>query len=67
MRGARVLTTVSTPRKPSLARARKGDRLQEAGLEAEAKRATGGRGVEVVYDSVSRTTLTRARLARHAA
>jgi NADPH:quinone reductase len=58
MRGARVLGTVSTPEKAALAR--------EAGAEtidytkddfaAEARKATGGRGVDVVYDSVGKTT-----------
>ena len=59
MRGARVLGTVSTPEKAALAR--------EAGaaqtidyttqdFAAEARQATGGRGVDVVYDSVGKTT-----------
>jgi NADPH2:quinone reductase len=58
MRGARVLGTVSTPEKAALAR--------EAGAEtidyttqdfaAEARRATDGRGVDVAYDSVGKTT-----------
>ncbi|HEY2796625.1 MAG TPA: quinone oxidoreductase [Thermoanaerobaculia bacterium] len=59
MRGARVLGTVSTPEKAALAR--------EAGaaqtidyttqdFAAETRRATDGRGVDVVYDSVGKTT-----------
>ncbi len=69
MRGARVLGTVSTPAKA--------ERSKEAGadatidytkedFEAEAKRLTSGRGVEVVYDSVGKTTFEKslASLAR---
>ena len=62
MRAARVLGTVSTPEKAALARG--------AGAEAtidytkqdfseEARRATDGRGVDVVYDSVGRTTFEK--------
>jgi NADPH2:quinone reductase len=61
-RGARVIATVSTEEKAALAR--------EAGaaevilytrddFEAEVKRLTGGAGVQVVYDSVGRTTFTK--------
>jgi NADPH2:quinone reductase len=57
--GARVITTVSTPAKAELSR--------EAGasdvilytrqdFEAEVKRLTDGKGVDVVYDSVGKTT-----------
>ena len=57
--GARVITTVSTPAKAELS--------SEAGasdvilythqdFEAEVKRITGGKGVDVVYDSVGKTT-----------
>jgi NADPH:quinone reductase len=61
-RGARVLATVSTEEKASLAR--------EAGaaevilytrddFETEVKRLTGGAGVQVVYDSVGRSTFAK--------
>jgi NADPH2:quinone reductase len=57
--GARVITTVSTPEKAELSR--------EAGASdvilytkqdfvTEVKRLTGGKGVDVVYDSVGKTT-----------
>ena len=57
--GARVITTVSTPAKAELSR--------EAGaaeviiytaqeFEPEVKRLSGGKGVDVVYDSVGKTT-----------
>jgi len=60
--GARVITTVSTPEKAELSR--------EAGasdvilystqdFEAEVKRLTGGKGVDVVYDSVGKTTFDK--------
>jgi NADPH2:quinone reductase len=59
MRGARVLGTTSTPEKAALAReagaAQTIDYTRED-FAAEARRATGGRGVDVVYDSVGRTT-----------
>jgi NADPH2:quinone reductase len=62
MRGARVIGTVSTEAKAKLAR--------EAGaaevvlyttqdFEPEVKRLTGGRGVQVVYDSVGKTTFDK--------
>jgi NADPH2:quinone reductase len=57
--GARVFGTVSTEAKAELAR---GAGAQEVILytqqdfEAEVKRLTGGRGVDVVYDSVGATT-----------
>jgi NADPH2:quinone reductase len=61
-RGARVITTVSTEDKARLSR--------EAGatdvvfytkqdFEAEVKRITGGRGVDVAYDSVGQTTFLK--------
>ncbi|MGE3957024.1 MAG: quinone oxidoreductase [Vicinamibacterales bacterium] len=61
-RGARVIGTVSTPAKAAIA--------MEAGAEAvinyveedfaiEARRLTGGRGVDVVYDGVGRTTFEK--------
>jgi len=59
MRGARVLGTTSTPEKAALAReagaAQTIDYTKED-FAAVARQATGGRGVEVVYDSVGKTT-----------
>ena len=61
-RGARVIGTVSTPQKAALARAAGADDVvlyTEQDFEAEVKRVTGGAGVQVVYDSVGRTTFER--------
>jgi len=60
--GARVIATVSTPEKEKLAReagAAEVIRYTEADFEAETKRRTDGRGVDVVYDSVGRTTFEK--------
>jgi NADPH2:quinone reductase len=58
-RGARVIGTVGTEAKAALAREAGADEVvlytQEDFLEA-VKRLTGGRGVDVVYDSVGKTT-----------
>jgi NADPH2:quinone reductase len=58
-RGARVIGTVGTEAKAVLARGAGADEIilyaQEDFLE-EVKRLTGGRGVDVVYDSVGKTT-----------
>jgi NADPH2:quinone reductase len=57
--GARVITTVSTPAKAELSRqAGASDVIlyTEQDFETEVKRLTGGKGVDVVYDSVGRTT-----------
>ena len=57
--GARVIATVSTPAKAELAReAGASDTIlyTEQDFVAEIKRLTGGKGVEVVYDSVGKTT-----------
>ena len=62
MRGARVFGTVSTPEKARI--------VEEAGADAvidytsddfaaETRRLTGGRGVNVVYDSVGKSTFER--------
>ncbi|MFY9552626.1 MAG: quinone oxidoreductase [Thermoanaerobaculia bacterium] len=62
MRGARVLGTVSTPAKAALAKAAGADaaiQYTKDDFEAEARRLTSGRGVEVVYDSVGRTTFEK--------
>jgi len=59
MRGARVIGTVSTSEKATLARAAGADDVilyTEQDFEVEVKRLTGGKGVQVVYDSVGRTT-----------
>ena len=58
-RGARVIGTVSTARKEELARAAGAHeviRYTEQDFAAETRRLTDGRGVQVVYDSVGRTT-----------
>ena len=60
--GARIIATVSTPEKEKLARevgAAEVIRYTEADFESETKRLTGGRGVDVVYDSVGRTTFEK--------
>jgi NADPH2:quinone reductase len=62
MQGARVLGTVSTEEKARIARGHGADETilyTEQDFEAEAKRLTGGRGVDVVYDSVGRTTFLK--------
>ena len=59
MRGARVITTVSTDEKAALSRAAGADEVvlyTTQDFVAEVKRMTDGRGVQVVYDSVGRTT-----------
>jgi NADPH:quinone reductase len=58
-RGARVIGTVSTSAKESLARdagAHEVIRYTEQDFVAEVRRMTEGRGVQVVYDSVGKTT-----------
>jgi NADPH2:quinone reductase len=57
--GARVITTVSTTAKAELSReAGASDVIlyTEQDFETEVKRLTGGKGVDVVYDSVGKTT-----------
>ncbi len=57
--GARVITTVSTKAKAELSReAGASDAIiyTEKDFEPEVKRLTGGKGVDVVYDSVGKTT-----------
>jgi NADPH2:quinone reductase len=57
--GAKVITTVSTKEKAELSReAGASDVIlyTEQDFEAEVKRITGGKGVDVVYDSVGKTT-----------
>jgi len=60
--GARVLATVSTDEKAKLAREAGADEIilyTQADFESETKRLTGGRGVDVVYDSVGKTTFEK--------
>jgi NADPH:quinone reductase len=62
MLGARVFGTVSTEEKARIAREHGVDeaiRYTEQDFEAEVKRLTGGRGVDVVYDSVGKTTFEK--------
>ena len=59
MLGARVFGTVSTEEKARIAREHGADEVilyTQQDFEAEVKRLTGGRGVDVVYDSVGKTT-----------
>jgi NADPH2:quinone reductase len=60
--GARVIGTVSTEEKAKLAREAGADDVilyTQADFEAETRRLTGGRGVDVVYDSVGKTTFEK--------
>jgi NADPH2:quinone reductase len=60
--GARVITTVSTAAKAELSReAGASDVIlyTEQDFEVEVKRLTGGKGVDVVYDSVGKTTFDK--------
>lgn len=60
--GARVIGTVSTEAKAKLAREAGADDVilyTEQDFEAETRRLTGGRGVEVVYDSVGKDTFEK--------
>jgi len=62
MRGARVIGTVSTEAKAKLAREAGADEVilyTTQDFEAEGKRLTSGRGVQVVYDSVGKTTFEK--------
>jgi NADPH:quinone reductase len=62
LRGARVFGTVSTEEKAELARQSGADEVifyTRQDFEDEIKRATGGRGVQVVYDGVGRTTFDK--------
>lgn len=61
-RGATVIGTVSTEDKATLAREAGADhviRYTEQDFEVEVKRITEGRGVQVVYDSVGKTTFEK--------
>jgi NADPH2:quinone reductase len=60
--GARVIATVSTEEKATLAREAGADEVilyAQTDFETETKRLTGGKGVDVVYDSVGKTTFDR--------
>jgi NADPH2:quinone reductase len=59
IRGARVIATASTAEKAARAKSAGADEAvvySERDFEAEVKRLTGGRGVDVVYDSVGKAT-----------
>ena len=59
MRGARVFGTTSTKEKAALARGAGADDIilyTEQDFETEVKRLTDGQGLDVVYDSVAKTT-----------
>ena len=61
-RGARIIATVSTDAKAELARAAGADEVilyTSQDFEAEVKRLTRGAGVQVVYDSVGKTTFDK--------
>ncbi len=60
--GARVIATVSTGEKAKLAREAGADEIilyTQADFEVETRRLTGGKGVDVVYDSVGKTTFEK--------
>jgi len=62
LRGARVIGTVSTREKAELARAAGADEVMlytEQDFEAEVKRLTNGVGLQVIYDSVGKTTFEK--------
>src|ERR1044071_6803488 len=62
MLGARVFGTVSTEEKAKIARENGVDEVilyTQVDFDAEIKRLTGGRGVDVVYDSVGKTTFEK--------
>src|SRR6266513_599926 len=62
LRGARVLGTVSTREKAALAREAGADEVilyTEQDFEPEVKRLTSGAGLQVIYDSVGKTTFEK--------
>jgi NADPH2:quinone reductase len=62
LRGGWVIGTVSTEEKARIAKAAGADEVilyTEQDFEAETKRLTNGRGVDVVYDSVGKTTFDK--------
>ena len=61
-RGARVIGTVSTAEKAKLAREAGADEVilySSQDFEAETRRMTAGRGVQVVYDGIGRSTFDK--------
>lgn len=62
LKGANVIGTVSTPEKAQLARGAGADHVinyVEEDFEPAVRQLTGGRGVQVVYDSVGKTTFAK--------
>jgi NADPH2:quinone reductase len=60
--GARVIATVSTDEKAKIAREAGADEVilyTKTDFETETKRLTGGKGVDVVYDGVGKTTFEK--------
>lgn len=60
--GARVIATVSTDEKAKLAKEAGADDIilyTQTDFEAETKKFTGGKGIDVVYDSVGKTTFEK--------
>jgi NADPH2:quinone reductase len=60
--GARVIATVSTDEKAELAKQAGADEVilyTQTDFEAETKRLTNGHGVDVIYDSVGKTTFEK--------
>ena len=60
--GARVIATVSTDEKAKLARAAGADEIilyTQSDFETETRRLTGGQGLDVVFDSVGKTTFEK--------
>ena len=60
--GTRVIATVSTDEKAALARAAGADEIilyTQSDFEADTKRLTAGKGVDVIYDSVGKTTFEK--------
>ena len=60
--GAKVIGTVSTQEKAELARSAGADHIilySQVDFEEEVKKITGGAGVDVVYDSVGKTTFDK--------
>ena len=60
--GAHIIATVSTEEKAKLARAAGADEIilyTQSDFEEETKRLTRGKGVDVVYDSVGKTTFDK--------
>lgn len=60
--GARVIATVSTDEKAKLARDAGADDVilySQTDFEAETKKLTGGKGIDVIYDSVGKTTFEK--------